>query len=267
MSSTIVDLTSKVVVITGAASGIGLAAADTFAREGARLGLVDRDEERLAKAAAELRAHDAVSVETAVADLATAEGVRDSIGALLAAYGRIDVLVNNAGVLRVKPFDQATDADWQEAFDVHVMAAVRACRLVLPGMRARGEGCVLFVVSDLAHHPVGVAPHYQLSKTALLSLIADLAMEEGPQGIRVNGVAPGPTDTPMLGPLKAGLSRASGLPPGEALRQELVRRRQALQGRVIQPEEVADALVYLATREAITGAVLPVDGGTYGGLP
>ncbi len=256
-----------VVFITGAASGIGHATAAAFAAKRAHLGLIDCNEPGLAVVVDELRAQ-GVKVESAVADLATAEGVRESVGALLATYGdRVDVLVNNAGVLRVGTFDEATDDDWQEAFNVHVMGAVRACRLVLPLMREQGGGCILFVVSDLARHPKGIAPHYEASKTSLLSLIEILAMEGGPHSVRVNGVAPGPTDTPMLGPLKARLATQSDLPEEQAMREELRRRGQALGGRLVRPDEVAAALVFLASNEAITGAVLSVDGGTLGGLP
>ncbi len=259
-------LDGTVVFITGAAGGIGHATAAAFAANRAHLGLIDSNEPGLAMVADELRARGA-KVESAVADIATAEGVRESLGALLAAHGnRVDVLVNNAGVLRVRTFEEATDDDWQEAFDVHVMGAVRACRLVLPLMREQG-GCILFVVSDLARHPKGIAPHYEASKTSLLSLIEILAMEGGLHGIRINGVAPGPTDTPMLGPLKARLARQSDLPEEQAMREELRRRGQALGGRLVRPDEVAAALVFLASNEAITGAVLSVDGGTPGGLP
>ncbi len=261
-----VGLHDRVALVTGAASGIGRATANRLVAEGAAMGLIDCDEAGLVAVADELRAQGA-KIETAIADLATASGVTASIGALLDIYGRVDVLVNNAGVFRVRPFDEATDDHWQEAFDLHVMAAVRACRLVLPVMRGQRSGCVLFVVSDLARHPKGIAPHYEASKTSLLSLIAILAAQEGPRGIRVNGVAPGPTDTPMLAPLKAHLARQSNLPEGQAMEAELRRRGQALGGRLVRPDEVAAALGFLAANEAITGAVLNVDGGTPGGLP
>jgi NAD(P)-dependent dehydrogenase (short-subunit alcohol dehydrogenase family) len=261
------QLDGAVVLITGAASGIGHATAAAFAAKRAHLGLIDCNEAALAVVVDELRTQ-GVKVESAVADLATAEGVRESLGELLAAHGdRVDMLVNNAGVLRVRSFDEATDDDWREAFDVHVMGAVRACRIVLPLMREQGGGSVLFVVSDLARHPMGIAPHYEASKTSLLSLIQILAMEGGPHNVRVNGVAPGPTDTPMLGPLKARLARQSDLPEEQAMREELRRRGQALGGRLVRPDEVAAALIFLASSEAITGAVFNVDGGTPGGLP
>jgi len=261
-------LDDNVVFITGAAGGIGRATAAAFAGHGAHVGLIDRNRDGLAMAAEQLRAHGS-KVETVVADLAAPGGVRDSVGMLLDAYGRVDVLVNAVGVLELRGFDELTWDDWLAGFRVHFLAAAEASRLVLGPMRQQHSGTILFVGSDLARQPEGIAPHYEVAKAALGPLVKMLARTEGPRGIRVNAVAPGPVDTSMLDGLKARVAKETGLPPEEAIRAELRRRGQALDGRLGRPEEIAAALVFLASHEAsyITGATLSVDGGTTRGLP
>jgi NAD(P)-dependent dehydrogenase (short-subunit alcohol dehydrogenase family) len=262
------DLDGKVVIITGAAGGIGRATALAFAAEGANLGLVDRNRPRLAAVADKARAV-GVKVEMVTADLATLQGIEDSIAELLAAHGgRVDVLVCAAGVLDLRSFDQVTWQDWEAGFRLHCLGPVWTAKNVLHVMRKQGSGRILMVISDLARQPEGIDPPYETAKGALLHATKLLARSEGPNGIRVNAVAPGPIDTPMIDPIKAQAARKTGSPPDQAIIEVLGERGQAL-GRLGRPEEVAALLVFLASQHAafITGATYSIDGGTIRGLP
>ncbi len=259
-------LDGKVVFITGAAGGIGRATALAFAAEGADLGLVDRNAPGLAAVADEARALGGTGkVETVSADLATPNGIQDSTATLLAAHGgRVGVLVCAAGILTLRCFDELTWEDWEAGFRLHCLSPVWTSKMVLPIMRRQGGGCVIFITSDLALQPESIDGPYEVAKGGLQTAVTSLARTEGVHGVRVNAVAPGPTDTRMLDGLKAKAAREYDLPPAQAILRLLRDRGQAL-GRLVHPAEVAAAIVSLASNEAITGTTVSVDGGTIRG--
>jgi NAD(P)-dependent dehydrogenase (short-subunit alcohol dehydrogenase family) len=259
------DLKGKVVLITGAASGIGRAAALAFAKEGCRLALVDIDKGELEKLSAEIKASGA-DVCTGLGDLATSEGVTKGISTALKGFGgRVDVLVNNVGSGFVRTFDQLSDDDWNATLQLNFMSYVRAIRHVLPGMRERRSGVIINNASDLARQPEPVPNDYSVSKAAVLALTKGLARSEGPH-IRVNAVAPGPIWTPFWskpGGFADTMAAFHKMPPKEAVEHELSLRQMPLK-RLGTPEEVANVIVFLASDLAsfVTSSVWGVDGGT-----
>ena len=189
-------LDGKIVLITGGAQGIGRATALGFAREGARLCLIDIDINALNEAQSELRALGA-NVTIAQADLSTAEGVKSGVDAALKSYnGQLDVLVNNVGAGKVRTFDELSDEDWDFTMNLNFMSYVRTCRYLLPVLRNREKAVIINNASDLARQPEPVPIDYSASKAAVLALTKGLARAEAPK-IRVNAVAPGPVWTPF----------------------------------------------------------------------
>lgn len=259
------NLRGKTVLVTGAAKGIGQATALAFAKEGARLALVDIDREGLSDVADEIR-NAGGEAACGVGDLSDGEGVRSGIAEALRPYGPVlDVLVNNVGAGAVRTFDQLTDEEWEKTFQLNFMSYVRASRAVLPILRQRGSGVIVNNASDLARQPEPVPVDYSASKAAVLALTKALARSEAPR-IRVNAVAPGPIWTPFWSK-PGGFAETMGsfhkMPPKQAVEHELSLRQLPL-NRLGTPEEVANVIVFLASDLAsfVTSTVWGVDGGS-----
>jgi NAD(P)-dependent dehydrogenase (short-subunit alcohol dehydrogenase family) len=257
-------LDGKVVVITGAATGIGRATAHAFAREGAELALLDLDGEELERTAA--GAEGAAAVHLAVADLSTDAGVKQGLAEVIeAAGGRVDVLFNNVGSGAVRTFDDLDDADWQRTLELNFFSQVRAIRHVLPLMREQGAGVIVNNGSDLARQPEPVPVDYSVSKAAVLALTKALARSEGP-AIRVSTVAPGPVWSEFWtkpGGFAETMGEFHGMEPKAAVEHEMS-LRQIPMGRLGTPEEIANVVVFMASDAAsyVTGTVWGVDGGS-----
>ncbi|WP_168702457.1 SDR family NAD(P)-dependent oxidoreductase [Gordonia paraffinivorans] len=258
-------LEDKVVVITGAGSGIGAATARAFAAEKARLALVDRDRhglELLAKGLDQI-----TEVHYSVADLSTKDGVTAGLDEALTPYeGRVDVLFNNVGAGSLGTFDSLTDEDWVSTLELNFLSQVRAATHVLPRMRAAGRGVIINNASDLGRQPIAAGPDYAASKAAILSFTSSLAINEGPT-VRVNAVAPGPILSPMWtteGGLADTFAAVHGVSRDESIEVEMKHRGLPLQ-RIGTPEEVANVVVFLASDLAsyVTSSVYGVDGGSF----
>ena len=242
------DLTGRTALVTGATQGLSLAIAQALTQHGARLILSDRDEAACVRVAQELQRAGHAVVPIA-ADLAHEE----SIDALCKSAGPIDVLVCNAGIQGpAGPSALATNEDWQQVMDVNLRAAVRLSARLIPGMAARGGGSVVLMSSIAGLRGNRAIGLYGLSKAALAQLARNLAVEWGPQGVRVNAVSPGLVRTPLSTQLMA----------DEAF---MNRRMQATPlRRVGEPQEIAAVVLMLASPAGgfITGQNLVVDGGT-----
>jgi NAD(P)-dependent dehydrogenase (short-subunit alcohol dehydrogenase family) len=243
------EFAGKVVVVTGAGSGIGRATARAFAEHGARVLGVGRRRHALDETAA---GHP--GIEAHVADLRDPESPSRAIAAAAESWGQIDVLVNNAGATLMMPLEQATADGIGDLFALNVTAPSLLASAALPHLR-KSAGSIVNVSSTYGHRPLPAASHYAASKSAIEQLTRSWALELAGDRIRVNAVAPGPTESEALA--AAGLSEAGV----EAVKQDEAARIPL--GRRGEPEEVAAWILRLADPGStwLTGQVLAVDGG------
>jgi NAD(P)-dependent dehydrogenase (short-subunit alcohol dehydrogenase family) len=246
-------LKNKVAIVTGAGKGIGWGIATVFSQEGAKVVVVDWDEEAGAKTAEEIRKSggDAIFVKC---DVSNEEEVKAMVQATIDKYGRIEVLVNNAGVGVYKPVLEATSADWDHCLAVNLKGVFLCSKYVIPHMQAVGKGAIVNISSVHSHATVnGVAP-YAASKGGITALTRNMAIDYGP-AIRVNAIAPGWVLTPLIQSIFDSYDD-----PAE--QQRLVEQRQVMK-RIGRPEDTGYAAAFLASDEAsfITGTQLFVDGG------
>jgi 3-oxoacyl-[acyl-carrier protein] reductase len=250
-------LRDKAALVTGASRGIGRAIALELAREGCRVALCARGKEALDEAAAEVRALGAEAVAVP-ADVTAPEGVREAVEGALRAFGGVDVLVNNVGGSTGTSFLETSEVDWQRAIDLNLMPAVRASRLVVPSMRARGGGAIVNIVSIYGREWGGSyvrRPTYIAAKAAEIGMSKALAMELASLGIRVNAVAPGSIVFPGGGWERRSREDPHGIAAFIGADLPL--------GRFGRPEEVGRVVAFLASDAAslVLGACLNVDGG------
>lgn len=243
-------LDGKVCAVTGAAGGLGQAIAREFANNGAAVALLDVNAEGCAALAGEIVAAGgrAAAISCDVTDDASVAAAADQCAASL---GGCDVLVNNAGILRPGRLEDLSMADWQKLLDINLTGYLRCSQAFGKPMLARGSGAIVHIASIAASHPQPYSGAYSPSKSAVVMLSRQIAYEWGPKGVRSNVVSPGLVRTP--------LSEAFYQQPGV-----LERRNQAIPTRrICQPEDIADASAFLASRRAahVNGQEIVVDGG------
>ena len=239
---------SPVALVTGGARGIGLAVAKRFLNEGWRVALLDIDAETLRRTEAALA--DPARVLALVADVALPQEVRPAFAALDAAWGRLDALVNNAGIAIFGPIAQCTPAQWQRVMDVNLSGPFHCTQAAVPLMKRRGGGAVVNIASISGLRASTLRVAYGTSKAGVIHLTKQQAAEYGNAGIRVNCVAPGPVDTAMAKEVHTPAIRAAyhdGIPLN----------------RYGSEEELAAAIWFLCSPEStyVNGQTLAVDGG------
>jgi NAD(P)-dependent dehydrogenase (short-subunit alcohol dehydrogenase family) len=234
------------VLITGGASGIGAACVRRFQADDCRVAVLDRDEGLLAASTAEAKVH---------GDVSDAGALTAAVDEAAAALGGLDVVVAAAGVAGRGTVADTDPAEWDRVLAINLRGVYLTARAAIPHLRSAGGGAIVNIASQLGIVAASGAAAYCASKGAVISLTRAMAIDHAPEGIRVNCVCPGPTDTPLLEPYFA----ASADPAGERKAYEAMQ----LHGRLVTAEEIAGAVAYLAAPGAssTTGAALVVDGG------
>ena len=244
-------LPNRICIITGGGSGIGRATCLLFAREGATVVVADKSEET-ASAVAARAGNGAVAMSVDVADSRAVEGmIRNTVER----FGRIDVLVNNAGYGIPGSVTETDEADWNRLMAVNVNGVFFGCKYVIPEMRARGGGSIVNTASVVAAVGIRDRAAYCASKGAVAALTRAMALDHVADNIRINAVAPGTIDSPYFQEIMAKSARAADL-------RHQLESRQAM-NRLGLPEEIANGILFLASDEAsfMTGAILTIDGG------
>jgi len=250
-------LEGRVAVVTGGAGGIGAATGRLFCEEGAKVALVDRDAQAMSAVLAEIRgAVPGAEMLDVIVDLAEEASAATIVAETRRAFGRIDVLVNNAGIRSYEPLAEAKRETWETIIAVNLLSYAYLAREALPDLRASGRGSIVNVSSTHAFNPRAGMGQYDVTKAGIVSLTRTLAFEEAPHGVRVNAVCPGATFTPFHRKRAEALGRTQAEIDREAETTCLMRRWA-------EPREIAYPILWLASNEAsyVTGAPLMVDGG------
>jgi NAD(P)-dependent dehydrogenase (short-subunit alcohol dehydrogenase family) len=246
------ELNGKVAIVTGAAGGIGAGIVKALSQAGASVVLSDYDAERLEAAlrvAGEIPGGSPVAAIGA--DVTSKAEIKNLVEGTIEEFGRLDVLVNNAGVLRTGPMLEISEEEWNLVLTSNLTSAFLCSQAVLPGMIEQGSGAIVNIASVAAFNYTTPHVHYAASKAGMVAFSRDLAYEVAPHGVRVNAIAPSGITSPMN---QEGLAEG----PRRALESAIVA------GRWGQPEDVGDAVVFLASERAsfILGTTLSVSGGS-----
>lgn len=250
----------KVALVTGAAVGIGAAIARAFAAEGAAVGLFDLDESELSKTLAGITESGGRAI-SCLGDVRQPDSAKRAVDDVVDAFGGLDILASNAGVVRYGEIPAFPQEDWDFVLDINLTGMYRMAHFAIPQMRARGGGAIVNTASVQAYWSNVGAVAYASSKGGVVAFTRSLALDHAHEGIRVNAVAPGSVLTPML--LEA--AQLSNPDDPDAALAEFARTHPIR--RLIKPEEVANVVLFLASEGAgaVTGVTVPVDGGLIAG--
>lgn len=247
-------LAGKVAIVTGAGAGIGRSTALLFAREGARVVVADCDPEEGAKTVSLIEENGGAAGFVQV-DVSRAADVEKMVETTVERYGRLNILVNNAGIYAQANVVETAEEVWDRILDVNLKGAFLCSKYCIPEMIKGGGGSVVNIASEAGIVGIKNQVAYNVSKSGMIALTRSMAIDFAPHNIRVNCVCPGTTETPLV---KAALAKA---PDPAATRRALEQVRPA--NRLGQPEEIAAGILYLASDESpyATGTVLSIDGG------
>jgi 3-oxoacyl-[acyl-carrier protein] reductase len=247
----------KIVLVTGAGSGIGKAIAKMFALDGAFVIACDINRTKVHQTAAEIVASNgkAISMEFDVSDEFQ---VKEAVAQIVKEYGAIDILINAAGIIFLGKIEDISAMQWDNVLDVNLKGTFLMSREVIPGMKQHHKGCILNITAAAAKTGgMNVGGNYVASKGGISSLTIHLAKQLAPFGIRVNGISPGPVDTPMLG------SGSEGADYNPEMRENIVKSVPLGMG---YPEDIAYGALFLADEKRaryITGEILDINGGMF----
>jgi 3-oxoacyl-[acyl-carrier protein] reductase len=244
-------LKNKVAVITGGAQGIGRAIAVGMAREGAKVVVADLQSEKAGSVADEVKilGGDALGFEVNVADESSVKRLAE---ATFAEFGRVDILVNDAGVYLKSSVVDMSEADWDRTLDINLGGNFLCCRAFVPAMREQKSGRIISMASGIGHYGMKQFSHYAASKAAIIGFVKSLARELGPDGITVNAICPGSANTAM--------------PRGHRSEEEVMQRLHSTPlPHVLEAEDIAGPILFLASDAAayITGQSYNINCGTY----
>ncbi len=250
-------LGGKVAIVTGAAAGIGRATALRFATEGASIVVADLRAPEAADVAAEILAEGGTAVSIGI-DVSADADARAAVALAVDTYGRLDVVVNNAGIGATGSVVTLDEATWDRVWAVNVKGGFLLSKHAVPVLRRSGGGSILFTASDGGLQGTTGLLAYNASKAAVINMVRTMALDHARHGIRVNCVCPGPVDTAIL----------DGMLGQSGLTREVMGAGVPWEARVGRPEEIAEAFLFLASADAgyITGVALPVDGGMIAGM-
>ena len=248
MSALPFSLDGQVAIVTGGGTGLGLGITRCLVQAGARVVITGRREELLQDAAKELGS----AVVPMSVDVTDTKALPAFVERVIREVGPVSILVNNAGIHVKKPALEMTDEDFDSVLTTHLTGAFALSRAVAPGMIAQGKGSIVFISSMTGYMGMPLVAGYSTAKTGVIGLVRTLSAEWAPKGVRINALAPGWIDTPML-------RRAIS---ADAERERKIRGRIQIEG-FGAPEDVGWAAVYLCSEAAryVTGVVLPIDGG------
>ena len=246
-------LTGKTALITGGAQGIGLAIATRLAREGAQVSIFDINMDK-AQEAADALAKEGLSVMAGYADVASVDSIKAMLALVASQFGKLDIVVNNAGILSSTPVAKITEDEWDRIMAVNLKGTFFVCQLAFPYLKDRPQPRIINLAS-LAGRMGGYESSmaYTASKGGVISLTYGLSRQYAPYGITVNCICPGPTETPMIRQWSD--TQLSGLLARIPI------------GKICKPEHIANAVAFLASdaAEVITGLALDINGGLYVG--
>ena len=252
-------LANQVAIITGASRGIGRAIAEAYAAEGATLCLMATDTARLDEVKDSLGLPDD-QIMTVGVNVTDREACFRAVDAVIARFGRVDVLVNNAGVYRSKSFLEYSAQDFQDVLDVNLFGVLHFMQACLPGMQERKHGRIINMASTAGKWGSRNQSAYNVSKHAVVGITRCVALEASPYAVTVNAICPGFIQTDMVEALKTQVAQTTGVSPEDMVKAALTR---VPLGRVLNPSEIAGLAVYLGSAESsgMTGQSIHVDGG------
>jgi 3-oxoacyl-[acyl-carrier protein] reductase len=259
------NLTDKVFMVAASSKGLGRAIAHALAREGAQVSMASRTQTDIEEAASSIATDCSTTTRAYVLDASSAESISQWTDQTLKDFGRIDGLVVNAGGPPQGMFDSLTDSDWEGAFELTLMSAVRMIRAVLPTMKRQNSGSILTLTSSSIREPIDVLVLSNVFRSGTLSLVKSLSIDLASHGIRINNLVPGQIDTDRMQSNDEFTAARKNIPVEEL---RAARHKAIPLGRYGQPDEFASAAAFLLSDAAsyITGTSLIVDGGKLKGV-